>query len=510
METLDQLIDRRTPIDSSASCAEALDRFIREPDAHALAVVEGARPVGILVRDSFLARMENPETANLAVRQVFDPDPLIAEVSSGLDGFLEDALANAPAGLLSGFIAVEGGRYVGVGTAVSILAAKAGKAQRRAEIAGFMSRLGDELAMPVGDIMAAVVRLRHLRLGTDATIQLDAIDAHTRAALELLANAALLQKAELGQLDPQPARRRIQLLMDEVEANWRHRAEAAGVTLLCSYDGDPECVATVDAGWFHQMLDALIEHALLHASSGVIEASVRTRRADTDVVIEGRVRENASMHTPAYLKGLFNPLMSRTEPGEMGVALSLALAGRRIHALGGTILAEPNVGAGATVAFSFTTHEAAESAETAPAAPARRTRKAHVLIVDDNATNRMVVEALCEMYDFSSESVIDGYEAVEAARDGRFDIVLMDIKMPRMDGVTATREIRALPGAPGEVPIIALTANADPEDVRTYLATGMRTVIEKPIKPERLRDAINEALAEHAARTGAAGAAAAA
>ena len=510
METLDQLIDRRTPIDANASCAEALDRFIREPDAHALAAVDGARPIGILVRDSFLARMENPETARLAVRQVFDPDPLITEVSCGLDAFLEDALANAPTGLLSGFIAVEGGRYVGVGSALSILAAKAGRKQRKAEAAGFLSRLGDELAMPIGDIMAAVVRLRHLRLGDAAAAQLDAIDAQTRSALDLLANAALLQKAELGQLDPQPARRRVQLLMDEVEANWRARAEMAGVTLLCSYDGDPECVATLDSAWFHQMLDALIDHALLHARSGVIEASVRTRRADTDIVIEGRVRDNASMHPAAYLKTLFNPLANRLEPGEMGVALALALAGRRIGALGGTILAEPNVGAGATVSFSFTTHESVEAAEPAPATPARRTRQAHVLIVDDNATNRMVVEALCEMYDFSSESVNDGYEAVEAARDGRFDIVLMDIKMPRMDGVTATHEIRALPGAPGEVPILALTANADPEDVRNYLAAGMRTVIEKPIKPERLRDAINEALAEHAARRGLQGAVAAA
>jgi CheY-like chemotaxis protein len=115
-------------------------------------------------------------------------------------------------------------------------------------------------------------------------------------------------------------------------------------------------------------------------------------------------------------------------------------------------------------------------------------------VVDDNATNRMVAEALCEMFDCTSECVEDGVEAVEAARSGRFDLILMDIRMPRMDGVEATRAIRALDGPAGEVPIIALTANADPEDAQGYIACGMHAVVEKPIKPERLLQAMNSAL----------------
>ncbi|OZA72371.1 MAG: hybrid sensor histidine kinase/response regulator, partial [Caulobacter sp. 39-67-4] len=66
------------------------------------------------------------------------------------------------------------------------------------------------------------------------------------------------------------------------------------------------------------------------------------------------------------------------------------------------------------------------------------------------------------------------------------DLILMDIKMPRMDGVTATRAIREMGGLPAITPIVALTANADPSDVLTYLAAGMQDVVEKPIKPERL------------------------
>jgi CheY-like chemotaxis protein len=121
-------------------------------------------------------------------------------------------------------------------------------------------------------------------------------------------------------------------------------------------------------------------------------------------------------------------------------------------------------------------------------------RAAHVLVVDDNATNRMVAEALCEMFDCTSECAEDGVEAVEAVKTGRFDLILMDIKMPRMDGVEATRAIRAMGGRHAVVPIIALTANADPEDAVAYLASGMSSVVEKPIKPEALLAAMNACL----------------
>ena len=115
-------------------------------------------------------------------------------------------------------------------------------------------------------------------------------------------------------------------------------------------------------------------------------------------------------------------------------------------------------------------------------------------MVDDNATNRMVAQSLVEMFDCTSEAVEDGEEAVDAAKTGRFDLILMDIRMPNMDGVAATRAIRALPGRLGGVPIIALTANADPEDAVGYLAAGMNSVVEKPMKPEHLRMALSSAL----------------
>jgi CheY-like chemotaxis protein len=181
------------------------------------------------------------------------------------------------------------------------------------------------------------------------------------------------------------------------------------------------------------------------------------------------------------------------------------LARQTLDGLGGVLRNEGAGGQSDTVIFDVLLPATAEvPAEARQAAE----RSVHILVVDDNATNRMVAQALCEMFDCTSESASDGAEAVEAARGGRFDLILMDIKMPVMDGVAATKAIRALPGKAGLVPIIALTANAEPEDAEGYLSAGMNGVVEKPMKPEHLLVALQQALGEaHAGEAAAAAAA---
>ncbi len=127
-----------------------------------------------------------------------------------------------------------------------------------------------------------------------------------------------------------------------------------------------------------------------------------------------------------------------------------------------------------------------------PERPPERTR---VLIVDDVAQNRVLLGILCDQFGFQHEPAENGYEALEAARSGRFDIVLMDILMPRMDGMAASRAIRALPGPVAEIPIIAVTTAAAPGEVLRYLSCGMNDVVAKPVNRERLAEAIQTALA---------------
>ncbi len=224
-------------------------------------------------------------------------------------------------------------------------------------------------------------------------------------------------------------------------------------------------------------------------AEGAVEATLRATAHGETTRLEGRIRGGAqrAMGDRALdlreIEALFG----------LETALGVALGRNIITGMGGSVRAEANVGAGETLVFEVEV-PSAQQASPAEEPRAQTERAAHILVVDDNATNRMVAETLCEMFDCTSESATDGVEAVEAARTGRFDLILMDIKMPRMDGVTATREIRALPGAPGRVPIIALTANADPEDAAGYLKAGMNGVVEKPMKPENLLRALQENL----------------
>jgi CheY-like chemotaxis protein len=196
------------------------------------------------------------------------------------------------------------------------------------------------------------------------------------------------------------------------------------------------------------------------------------------------------------LAGIFQPF-SQTEAGmrQGGAGLGLSICRQLVDQMGGSIRAERRADCGTLFSFEaplFDIPAPCEAADEVRSEAAVGGAELHILIADDNPTNRLVAETLCEMFGCTTESVEDGLQAVAAVAMGRFDLVLMDIKMPELDGVSATRRIRALPGASADVPILALTANADPWDAAGYLAEGMNGVVEKPIKAERLMSAINQ------------------
>jgi CheY-like chemotaxis protein len=125
------------------------------------------------------------------------------------------------------------------------------------------------------------------------------------------------------------------------------------------------------------------------------------------------------------------------------------------------------------------------SEEDAAQALGARHAGVRVLLVEDNPVNREVATAMLEAVGLSVDCAADGLEAVDKARAGRYALVLMDLQMPRMDGLDATRALRALPGW-GEVPVLALTANASEDDREACLAAGMNGFIPKPVETATL------------------------
>ena len=486
MDRLDRLIERRPPLSVQADGAALASAFAEQPDALVLAVVDAdQRPVGMLRRQAFEAA-----GATLGVEALMDTAFLSVEGATDATQFREETLAQNPLALAYGFVVTDNGRYLGVGAAHTLLAARSrrGRQNRDNNVAVTQALAADVLRL-VDDAHTFIDALNRQSLPSDARSCAQALDDAFDDVRRLMHRAASVHAAESGLATLAPRPTVLREVIDGLQDRWGHRAATTGVTLLCAYDGAPDLAAEIDPVLLGELFDGLIDRALTTTRRGAVEVTLSARPAVDGLILEARVRDAGETPQPTELAHIFEALSGHRP---LAIGLGMAHAAAIAKAMNGVIRAEANPGAGTTVVASLIAPEAvAEAADpTAGLIPTT----AHILIVDDNATNRMVAEALCEMFDCTSEQAVDGVEAVEAARMRGFDLILMDIKMPRMDGVTATRAIRALPGPAAQTPIVALTANADPSDVRAYLDAGMNDVVEKPIKAERLLSVLDKVL----------------
>ena len=522
MPTIYTLTHRAVPISPETLGAEVYARFLREPDALVIPVVDDDKPVGLVERNAFLVRIGAEYGRALygkrPIHLLMDAEPVVVEAAMDISVFCESMLAERASALMRGFIVTDQGRYLGVGTVMSLLQATSAASRQRAEELAqtvrsldvaktqanasahaktqFLGVMSHELRTPMNGVLAVAELLRRQPLGSDAQAYVQTIIDSSETLLRILSDALDLSRAEGGELELSPQPVFLNEIMDDVQALWTPRAAQDGVTLMAGYDGDSDLAAEVDTVRLKQVFNNLIGDALRYARNGVVEASLKAAAKPGAVRIEARVRDNGEGRPALRLDTAFDPF---AEAAVHGSGLGLAISRQIVEQMGGRIWAEDNAGQGSTFCFELELPRAELARQGAASNVSELTElqlasDPHILIVDDNATNRVVAQALCEMFGCTSECAEDGLEALEAVQTRHFDLILMDIKMPRMDGVQATRAIRALTGPERDTPIVALTANADPDDAKAYLAIGMAAVVEKPIKPERLRQAMNIAL----------------
>ena len=527
MPTIEVLTERVEPVSPTVSASVVFTRFQQEPDTLVIPVVDDGRPIGLIERNAFLLKIAGPFGHALysgrPVIHVMDPEPAVVEAGVRIDAFCDIMLKGGAGALMRGFIVTNGGRYRGVGTAVTLLQAVNDQQRRQnAELADqqraltdsktqalasaraksqFLSIMSHELRTPMNGVLAVAELLRRQPLNDAAQAHVQTIVDSSETLIGILSDALDLARAEAGELELTAAPTPVRALMDDIEQMWAPRASQDGVTLMVGYEGDTELAAEIDGMRLKQVFNNLIGNALKFARNGMVEARLKAWVEGNEVRMEARVRDDGPGVDEDRVDAIFEPFVHGSGPD--GAGLGLSICRQVVDRMGGRIWAENNAGRGATFAFDITAPRAVAAVDVQSnvqtLADMEFQANPHILIVDDNATNRVVAQALCEMFGCSSETAEDGVEALEAVQLRSFDLILMDIKMPRMDGVQATQAIRALPGPERLIPIVALTANADPEDAKGYLAIGMAAVVEKPIKPERLRMAMNAALDQAAA-----------
>ncbi len=294
----------------------------------------------------------------------------------------------------------------------------------------------------------------------------------------------------------------------EAMAPSRSDAETRGLTLTIDDRLPPNARFNGDRRALRQALHPLIGNAVKFTSEGGV--SIRLDRAGAGVAI--RVSDTGCGIAPDHHAELFEAFSqadASTSRLYRGVGLGLALAARHVRRLGGRIEVESRAGEGST----FTLHLPLTRAPDAPAvaddpagAPALvaeavdatrpgKARPPRVLVVDDHPVNREVARIMVQALGCEVVEACDGQEAVHAAGVEVLDLVLMDVRMPRMDGLEATRRIRALSRPRGAVPVVAMTADAMPEDVVRCLAAGMNAHLPKPVSQAALFAIVSRALA---------------
>ena len=240
-----------------------------------------------------------------------------------------------------------------------------------------------------------------------------------------------------------------------------------------------------DSARLRQVLTNLISNAIKFTSQGSIQVLV----TQTDQVGGRRLRMAVTDTGIGIPSDRIDSIFGRFAQADAsvtrkfgGTGLGLAISKQIVEAMDGAIGVESTPGAGSTFWFEVSLPVAAAPAIVdEPALVFEVDRAPRLLVVDDNAVNRELLCTLLAPFGLDIETAVDGFEAVAAVADREFDVILMDVQMPNMDGLTATRHIRdATPPAARRTPIIAMTANVLPEQIQRCLDAGMDDHVGKP------------------------------
>jgi signal transduction histidine kinase/ActR/RegA family two-component response regulator len=361
----------------------------------------------------------------------------------------------------------------------------------------FLAVMSHELRTP----LTGIIGFADLLLDGDGTPE----EQHRYLELQRNAGRGLLaivndvldfSKIEAGKLELEAIAFEPAALLQECSRMVHPQADAKGLAVETAVDPALPARLIGDPGRLRQILLNLATNAVKFTAAGRVELRLAmTERWSAAVRLRISVRDTGigiAEDKRDRLFEQFSQLDSTTAREYGGSGLGLAICRRLVTLMGGEIGVDSVVGEGSVFWLTLTLPVAADAAlesTTEAGAAARKPRR--VLVAEDNPINQVLVAAMLRKAGHEVDLVEDGLAAVQAVRKRPYDLILMDMQMPTMDGLTATRTIRSEQPAHARTPVVALTANASRDDVAACLAAGMDDYVAKPIDQQLLLQAID-------------------
>jgi len=359
----------------------------------------------------------------------------------------------------------------------------------------FLANMTHELRTPLTAIIGFAEVLRRSRsLNKTAARQVGHILDASSTLLSVVNDVLDFSRLEAGGLELDPGPFDPAAMASSCAALVEERATAKGLTLKLETPVGLEPMS-LDGPRLSQVLLNFLSNAVKFTAHGGITVALRQTIDGDEAVLRGEVTDTGIGIAPEHRDNIFDRFSQADAAVSRrfgGTGLGLAISRRIIERMDGKIGVDSAEGQGSTFWFEvrgpLAELPAPEEEATSPLDPEAGVR---LLLVEDNAVNRELIRIMLEPFGIGVETANDGVAGVEAMRQGQYDLVLMDVQMPVMDGLTATREIRAMEGARGaSTPIVAMTANVLPEQIANCLAAGMDDHLGKPINPTKLLEAV--------------------